>query len=360
MPGPGDAYLGAVLNGRYRLDAHLDDGHFSHVYRATDLTSGDSWAIKLLTPSAATSPEAVIEFDSEARLLQILDPCRNVLDLAASDQATISVSINGVVTPVSVRFHVVELADGALSDLLAHRHLLPWPDRLRLFRHVVAGAHQMHVRRVVHRDLKSSNTLLFDTASRRPVAKVSDLGRSCLTTEPPRFSVQHYVAGRGDRSFAPPELLWLQGDNDPIRYRQADVYLVGSVLFELATAQGITGMAIPNWHGEIQRAVAVPEAHRSAAFLAAANGMRLAFQLPLSVLAAELPPIIRSDGVALVKQLCDPNPARRERRFRAEKNIPPWGLEWVLRRVDIMLRNLELDAKYAPKGRRAYEKRKVV
>src|SRR3546814_12706888 len=98
----------------------------------------------------------------------------------------------------------------------------------------------MHSRRIVHRDLKSSNALLFNVDSRKPAVKISDLGRSCLTTEPPRFSTQQYVAGRGDLSFAPPELLWLQGDNDPGHYRQADLYLVGSVLFELATAQGIT------------------------------------------------------------------------------------------------------------------------
>ena len=202
MPGPADAYIGEVLKGRYRLDEHLDDGNFSHVYRATDITSGQRWAVKLLTPSAATSPEAVVEFESEARLLRILEPCRNVLDLEVSDQATIMVSINSIVTPVSIRFHVLELADGAMADLLAHRHALPWHDRLALFRQIVAGVHQMHGHRVAHRDIKTSNALLFNSGSNQPVVKVSDLGRGCLTTEPPRFAIQQYLVGRGDLSFA--------------------------------------------------------------------------------------------------------------------------------------------------------------
>ena len=354
MPGPADAYIGEVLKGRYRLDEHLDDGNFSHVYRATDITSGQRWAVKLLTPSAATSPEAVVEFESEARLLRILEPCRNVLDLEVSDQATIMVSINSIVTPVSIRFHVLELADGAMADLLAHRHALPWHDRLALFRQIVAGVHQMHGHRVAHRDIKTSNALLFNSGSNQPVVKVSDLGRGCLTTEPPRFAIQQYLVGRGDLSFAPPELLWLQGDNDPVHYRQADVYLVGSVLFELATGQGITGLSVPNWQAEVQRASAVPAVHRQAAFHAAANSMRLSYQLPQNVLAAELPRAIRSDGVALVRQMCDPDPGRRESRFRAERNLSTWGLEWVFRRVDIMLRNLALDE------RKTHDSRKVV
>ena len=176
---------------------NLDDGNFSHVYRATDLATGKLFAVKLLTPSAATSPEAVVEFDSEARLLRILNPCRNVLNLETSDHATITVTINSIATPVSVRFHVVELADGVVAELLAHRQALPWRDRLLLFRQLVAGAHQMHGRRVVHRDLKTSNALLFDTASRHPAVKISDLGRSCLITEPPRFAIQQYMVGRG-------------------------------------------------------------------------------------------------------------------------------------------------------------------
>ena len=132
------------------------------------------------------------------------------------------------------------------------------------------------------------------------------------------------------------------------------MYLLGSVLFELATAQGITGMTIPNWHAEVQRALAVPASHRRAAFLAAANSMRILYQLPLRVFAAELPPVIRSDGVALVRQMCDPDPGRREKRFRVERKLAPWGLEWVFRRVDIMLRNLAVDEK------KIYRKRKVV
>ena len=176
---------------------------------------------------------------------------------------------NAAALPLSVSFHVMDLADGALSELLPLRHEVGWGDKLRIFRDVVSGIHQMHGQRIVHRDLEASNVLLFDTATRTPVAKVSDLGRSRDLTQPPRFAVDSYAAGRGDRSHAPPE--------------------------------------------------------------------------------------IRQLVVDLVRQMCNPVPARRESRFSAERNNRAWGLQWAIRRVVIIIKNLEMNRARkatARKGRR--------
>lgn len=342
MTNPADAFVGQILGGRFRLEEHLADGYFSHVYRAIDTRDDVERAVKLLQPSAASSSSAVIEFEAEARLMGILNPCANVADLEHSGDSTLTVELNGVSTPVVVSFHVMELADADLSKLLAFRHELPWSMRLRLFRQLVAGVHQMHLKGVVHRDLKSSNSLLFDTDTMEPIAKISDLGRSCSTAAAPRFSIDEYRVGRGDLSFAPPELIWLQGSTDPISYRRSDVYLLGSLLFEMATGQGITGMAIPDWRAEAQKAASVPEVERAKVFAAKAKSMQADFELPLGVFASELPVEIRDLGSSLVRQMCNPRPERREWRFRVERKNPPWGLQWVFRRVDIMIRNLHL------------------
>ena len=78
-------------------------------------------------------------------------------------------------------FHVLELAEGSLADLIAVLPQLPWNERLSLFRDVVLGVHQMHSNSVMHRDLKSSNCLLFGSKGQVVSAKVNDLGRLRVT-----------------------------------------------------------------------------------------------------------------------------------------------------------------------------------
>ena len=343
MAGVADAYLNQTLAGRYRLIRHLADGGFSHVFKTTDQRSGTLVAVKMLQPDAAAMhPESPIEFDHEGELLEALGNSRNVIGLLDSDSSSITVTVmSGASLPLLVRFHVMELADAALSDLLTVRHDVDWADKLRLFRDVVAGVHQMHVKGIVHRDLKASNVLLFDTETRRPTAKVSDLGRSRDLARPPRFDEDVYAAGRGDRSHSPPEHLWRLGGTDDAAQRRADVYMLGSVLYEIATGQSITSMSLPYWGSHIGAADAIGQHDREEAFCAAARQMIEVHEAALGLLADETPPEIRHLVVELVRQMCHPVPSRRERRFRAERNTPAWGLEWAIRRVDIIIKNLE-------------------
>ena len=358
MVNSGDAYVGQTLAGRYRLVSHLADGHFSHVFKATDQRSRELVAVKMLQPSAAVNPESPVEFEREGALLEALSRSRNVVCLTDSGTSSISITVNigQAPVPLSVSFHVIELADGALSELLPLRHEVDWADKLRIFRDVVSGMHQMHGKRVMHRDLKASNVLLFDTTSRRPVAKISDFGRSRDLDQSARFAADSYIAGRGDLSHAPPEHLWHLDRTDEIALRRADIYLLGSVLYEIATGQAITSILMPDWSGHRSVAGSMSPHDREAGFRAASRHMAELHETALDLLAAETPPEIRHLVVDLVRQMCSPIPARRERRFRAERNNPAWGLQWAIRRVDIIIKNLEHQRtrnSIARKGRRS-------
>ena len=336
-----DAYLNQTLAGRYQLVEHLADGYFSHVFQATDQQSGPPVAVKVLQPSAAAHPESPVEFKHEGELLETLQRCRNVVSVTDSGQSEIIFNIKQASVPLSVSFHVMELADGTLSELLPLRHQLDWSVRMRIFRGVVSGTHQMHGKRIVHRDLKASNVLLFDATTTRPVAKVSDLGRSRELARPPRFPAGSYAAGRGDISYAPPEHLWHLDQTDEHALRRADVYLLGSVLYEIATGQGITAVMLPDWYTYAQAAASMSPDDRLANFRAAGRQMTELHESALDLLVAETPPEIRQPLVDLVRQMCNPIPTRRDHRYRAERNSPMWGLEWVLRRVDIIIKNLQ-------------------
>ena len=352
MGNPADAYLDQTLAGRYRVVDHLADGTFAHVFKATDEQFGTPVAVKVLQPGAAVRPESPVEFEHEGVLLESLQKSRNVVSLTDSGQSEIIFNINQIPTPMPVSFHVLELADGTLSELLPHRHELDWVDKMWIFRGVVSGTHQMHDKRIMHRDLKASNVLLFDANTTKPIAKVSDLGRSRDLTCPPRFPTGSYAAGRGDMSYAPPEHLWHLDQTGENALRQADIYLLGSVLYEIATGQGITSMMLPDWYTHARAAANMSPLDREANFRAAGHHMTELHASALDLLAVETPPEIRQLVVDLVRQMCSPIPTRREYRYRAERKNPVWGLQWVIRRVDIIVKNLQMSCAMSPTVRK--------
>ena len=101
-----------------------------------------------------------------------------------------------------------------------------------------------------------------------PVAKIADLGRAHDTTEPPRFAADWYLAGRGDPHFMPFEFLWLQGTQDPEDQARADVYLLGSLLFEVVTGVALTPLVTLDPAAVLTANAALPEADRKRDWIA--------------------------------------------------------------------------------------------
>ena len=336
-----DLYVGEVLNARYEVLEYLASGGFCLVFAGRDRITGDDVALKILKPSV--TGDGVIEFETEGNLLSQLRSASHVINLlgAVSNSDAIIVRKPGV--PVDLRipvsYLVLELADGCLADVVVNRSIADWGQRLLLFRDLVKGVHQMHLKGVVHRDLKSENVLLT-TNGNAVTAKVSDLGRARAVGQPARFLADAYLAGRGDLRFAPPELLWLLGTDDGDCFRRADLYLLGSALFELATGQGITAIAYGNPRSTMASAVGMDADIRRQHYLGRLGEARARLEPAFRIFEAEVPLGLRFESTQLLRQLCDPDPLRRERRFRLDRAAPVWGLTWLIRRVDI-LRKLE-------------------
>jgi serine/threonine protein kinase len=331
-------YIGQTLNGRYDVKDFIAPGEFCLVFQGWDRLKCNDVALKILRPG--TTGDGVIEFETEGRLLTLLKRADNVVDLLgdAAEKDTIQVRPQGsnVLVPLPVSYMVLELADGCLTDLLANRQSLSWEERLLILRQIIRGTHQMHIGGVVHRDLKSENILMTAGKGKDFTAKVSDLGRSRAIKEPARYLANAYLAGRGDLRFAPPELLWLLGADNATSFRWADLYLLGSVFFELATGQGITSLAFGNVRAVLNMAVAIDPTQREREYRARLAETRARYEVPLRLFANEVSPVFRDEALRLLRQICDPDPLRRELRFRADRADGVWGLQWLLRRVDIM------------------------
>src|ERR1039458_2159346 len=328
-------YMGVCLGGRYRVTQFIGSGNFSGVFRATDDDSGQEVAVKILSFRSGSLLEARLEFDGEKDLLQTLAGCSHVVNAIDHGSHPLTLTApTGTPLVVTIEYVVLELADACLSELLLFRNRLPWSDRLRLFRDIVKGVHQMHLRQVVHRDIKADNSLVFsDTQS----AKIADLGRSKDTSQPSQFISTAYAAGRGDLRFAPPEFIWLCGGEDAVEMARADLYLLGSLLFELATGFGITTLALPDATSILNLMQPLTEAARRADLVARHRELLERYLPTYELFGQEVPPPLRDRARSLLATLTDPDPKSRVPGFR-RSTLSPWDLEWVLHGIDVLLK----------------------
>ncbi len=337
-------YLGLELNDRYEIQRFIASGGFCLVYEACDQKENRQVAIKILSHSAST--EDRIEFEMEKQLLDRFSDSSHIVDCFGGDQETIAVTIQetGGVADLPLSYIVLELAVACLVDLVVRRQQVSWNDRLHLLRDVTKGLHQMHLAEAVHRDVKSENALVMFNPPAETIVKLADLGRGKVTTATPRFAEDAYERGRGDLRFAPPELLWRLGVDQPTFWRRTDLYLLGSTFFELATGQGITPLALGNPFHVLEQTRNMRREDRERIFANQIANIRGHYEHALTLFGAELPAPIRYEGVRLVRQLCNPEPAKREKPFGRKDVSTRWSLERVLRRIDIMIHLLNTAA----------------
>jgi len=337
LPDWGSILRGHTFHG-YELGDVLGSGCFCPVFEAKCRSSGVVHAIKVLPPS--NLPQPAKEFHQEGALLSRLTNLSHVVDLVSSGEFTFQ--LQGPSSPVDLLFsyHVMELADGCLEQIVLHRENISWPERVALWRGVVRGVHQMHLNNIVHRDIKSANCLLFIRRGRlsQTVCKVADLGRSRDLTSLPIHSRQQYVVGLGDLGFAPPEFLYLQGRDSAEAHKQADLYGLGSLLFELATGLPVTAVALG--HGSDVIDHVLNAGSRYVGF--DLSGLRSSYEPAYDLFESAVPSVIGDKGSKLLRQLCDPVPDARQRRASqiTKTSSKEKGLEWLLRRADILYRSI--------------------
>jgi serine/threonine protein kinase len=199
-----------------------------------------------------------------------------------------------------VNYLIFEEAQGDVRKHLALFQNLNIVWILKCLHHVATGIYQLHSAKVAHQDLKPSNVLVFDGN----LSKVADLG--CA-------SVQGTVSPRdgwdtaGDRTYAPPELLYGAIDPDWGRRRQAaDVYHMGSMVTFFFCGVSMTAMILS--HVPADHVYSVWGGSYSEVLAEVRDAFGLALEeFSLCVPGEQLRRILRE----AVSQLCDPEPSRR-------------------------------------------------
>ncbi|MCH2169322.1 serine/threonine-protein kinase [Myxococcota bacterium] len=144
--------------GKYRLDSRLGQGAFAEVWRARDLVEKRSLALKV------TQPDVVSQFGRDAVELEAFITSRlqhpNIVAVRNADW------IDG-------RFVIAtDLAIGNLESFKRNRRSSKFA--LQVVRDVAAGLAHAHDQKILHRDVKPENILIFDDGR----AAVSDFGAS--------------------------------------------------------------------------------------------------------------------------------------------------------------------------------------
>jgi serine/threonine protein kinase len=332
--------------GEYEIVSYRRSGGFGHVYEALHTDTETIVALKILNPSAGWAQ--IKEFENEGTLLLKMTGASQVVTLLDKGNSIIDVEVmngGGVRFPMLLRYQVLELADGSLDDLLSDLNELDWPSRIGIFRDIVLGIHQLHLRNIVHRDLKAPNCLLT-VAGNSVTAKVGDLGRARDLTQP--AAANEYSFGRGDQNFAPPEMLFGAGIDSEISHRCGDLYGIGSVLFELTLGQGITGLSLFPQQATINAHRSLPLNDRRSEYIARIPEIRSWYEPYFELFDTAVHRAIRQPAGRLIRQLCDPDPQERLPLVAPGRRAPRTGeLTWLLRRADILRLTLNNDIRQA-------------
>ncbi|MBC7841233.1 MAG: protein kinase [Gemmatimonadaceae bacterium] len=197
--------------GHLRVIASIGVGGMGAVWHAVDELLDRHVALKVIRPELMSRPGLAERFRSEAIVLARLQhPC-----IAA---------LYGLEKRGDEFVMVMEFVDGdTLDNRLAANGALPWPEATRITRAVLDALDHAHESGVIHRDIKPANVMI----TRAGRVKVMDFGIARLVGAQRQTRTGAAV---GTPSYMSPEQLLGQEVDG-----RADVYAVGTLLYELTT-----------------------------------------------------------------------------------------------------------------------------
>jgi serine/threonine protein kinase len=156
---------GTTIDDLYRIERKLGEGGMSFVYLATELTTGDRRAVKVLSPSLSRDQNAVARLGREAELAgRVRHP--NVCHIERFGQTA-----DGLV------YVVMPYLEGEiLADRTYRLRQLPLEEVVTYVADIAAGLQAAHDHKIVHRDLKPENVMIARGAAGKEYAVVMDFG----------------------------------------------------------------------------------------------------------------------------------------------------------------------------------------
>jgi serine/threonine protein kinase len=340
---------------------NIDQSNAAHHLLGRTLTSGWNVIEKLSKPTSATgsffSVCYKVEKDEQICFLKafdlgrfnqlklpgqsIVDVMSEMLDAYRYERDLSALCKHGHVTKVAfvldsgeeellehnafvVPYLIFDLADGDVRSRMDFSQDLDVAWRLKSLHDMAVGLKQLHKIGVSHQDVKPSNVLLFDKAT-----KLGDLGRSvCDQMEGPH-SDQDFS---GDYNYAPPEIMYRYSVQDwHGRVKATDCYLLGSMIVYYFCGVSMSALLMKH----------VPEAFRWERWRGHSADVMPYLVEAFSHALEEFRTHVKTDALrdelsSLLEHLCDPRPERRGHPKTIASTASNYDLERFVARFDLL------------------------
>ncbi len=219
---------GMVFAERYKLEDFIGQGGMSLVYRAIDIRTGHSVAVKILKSEYNSDKEFLERFQREAQAASLMSH-HNLVNL-------LDVGVEG-----EFRYLVLEYVNGhTLKDVIRQKGRLNYQTAIQITVRILSALQHAHDNGIIHRDIKPQNVLIHSDGH----VKVSDFGIARMTGGA--------TIGKGDTvvgsvHYSSPE----QVSGGTVE-ATSDIYSTGVVMYEMLTGRvpfvGDTPVAVAMQH----------------------------------------------------------------------------------------------------------------
>jgi serine/threonine-protein kinase len=205
--------VGETLD-HYLLEAEVARSGMSTLYRATDLSSGRTVAVKVPHPEMEADPVLLERFRREEEIGQEIDHPGVVKTYDGEERSRL--------------YMVIEWVDGRLlRDILNEERKLPIDRAVALTMSICDALDNLHKHGVVHRDLKPENIMVCEGDRIKiidfGIAMKEDARRITHTSLTPALGTPDYIS--------PEQVKGQRGD------QRSDIYALGAMLYEMLTGQ---------------------------------------------------------------------------------------------------------------------------
>ena len=204
---------GMIFAERYQLEDFIGQGGMSLVYRAVDIRTGHSVAVKILKSEYNSDKEFLERFQREAQAASLMSH-HNIVNL-------LDVGVEG-----EYRYLVLEYVSGStLKDVIRQKGRLNTTTAIQITVRILSALQHAHDNGIIHRDIKPQNVLIHSDGH----VKVADFG---IARMPNAFTISKGDTVVGSVHYSSPE----QAMGGVVE-ATSDIYSTGVVMYEMLTGR---------------------------------------------------------------------------------------------------------------------------